>query len=696
MFNLHIASHCLPSLPPSLPPSISPGVSKSQPQAAAATTNNSSSSGGDREFLKALASNVTNDTHHLHSQLSDVPMETEIVVSSNGSDNSPMKTILLQKEKNAVSPLVATQDHSSNSSSATAPTKSSKKIHGGVPRYTVHKFSLKRGPPPAINNRGGPLLKSKHGFIDDSSVHASSIPKKVFDRRCSLPPMKSEERGTVIGQIAENLQSAPSDAIPPSYTAIKQALLCDHYKRRSSMQTDPITLKNLLQTKLVITDDNCLSPDLVSLRRNSDPGSYLKNRDFHRRKELFLDENSTWSRTQGSAIERKIHQWQRKRQERLHRELLWQHQKGELSPNSQSSQLKFHILNPLTGLPQGLGMLNPLQVDPSNPTALLAAAAPTVTSGQSFVPSAYFGAAGAAAGINPFAVFPPTIVAPSTATAGAGGTNTATFLNYNHTTPFVTPYTFVNPYSTLQLTQTPPTYYIPQQNQQKLVYFVPSTATTTPPNTHTSNLVTPQLAGALQTSPHHPHPHNTINTSSHTQPQAITTAPLLSSLIAPSSSSTNSSRSSVSSPPTVKLETFEPQPVSPASRKRHQSVPEKLATLLQPPPPPSVFEDDPESPPSVKKQRSTSDTMLYYMPYGIKTPPAMMSSRHHGSRRAAGSRRSHSPQPERPNGSSLAGTLRSHLLQVPGTTTPPRQVRRCHCMSGIQCIIHVLYIILHV
>jgi len=194
------------------------------------------------------------------------------------------------------------------------------------PRYTVHKFTWKWGG----SNGMSPILSPKHNFSDDSAMLSGSIiPKSVLGRRCSLPPMKSAvvlegESSAALNQLAENItQTTPSDTSPPSYAAIKQALLCDRYKRRQSMQTDPKMLKNLLQSKLVISESGT-TPDLVSQRRKSDPGAFMKQSDFSRRKELFVDENRNWLKSYGDTIEKEIDQWRLRRQERYRRELLRQ------------------------------------------------------------------------------------------------------------------------------------------------------------------------------------------------------------------------------------------------------------------------------------------------------------------------------------------------------------------------------------
>ena len=144
-------------------------------------------------------------------------------------------------------------------------------------------------------------------------------------------------------------------------------------------------------------------------------------------------------------------------------------------------------------------------------------------------------------------------------------------------------------------------------------------------------------------------------------------------------------------PGTVTTEMLTPRPISPNSRKRHQSVPEKLTSLLQLPPPlvPTVSMatgggggggdvsggrvspmdiNNPDSPPVSKKQRSTSDTILYHQPpYGL--PQLSPRGAGLGGQHSPNSRHSTSPQP--PMAGAAAATsfdglsaLQTHLLQV--------------------------------
>ena len=561
-----------------------------------------------------------------------------------------------------------------------------------VPRYTVTKFRVKQNSGVTINGLPS-ILKHPHISIDDSSLLASPglSSKSIHGRRCSLPhnmkpaPAFADDQRAeaTLNQLAEHMYSTPAHLEPPSYAAIKQALLCDQYKRRQSMQTDPKTLKNLLQSKLVISDRT----DIVSLRRKSDPGSYLKQRDFERRKELFMDENRSWSQAYGKVIERKIVKWERKRHERLQRDLLMRTMGG--GDHSMHNQLKFQFLNPLTAQ---TGLINPLQttngIQPGAASTLLA---------PSYLAAAGQNAAAAGIGANPF-IFSQPVIAPTT-TAGMSGSSSMFY------SPFLTPYTFVNPYApTLQLTNTlgqpsAATYFIPQQQNtaQKVLYFVPSTtsaaaSSVTLPSTSTlaTTLSTSSSTSASSIAPQHqpasastsPDQSAPPVTSSAVAPQApggvsLSNFPQLSSLMAPvsrnghrSSLHSMSSSSSSLSKDTDETEGYDYRPISPGSRKRHQSVPEKLTSLLQQSPlrghlSPShdEEEEEPVTPPSVKKQRSTSDTTVLYPPYNNRlsqlSPPSFG-----GHNISKSKSTSPQPSPDHRHQQGNLTALQSHLLKV--------------------------------
>ncbi len=227
-----------------------------------------------------------------------------------------------------------------------------------------------------------------------------------------------------LNQLVHNV-SIPQGQTLPTYAALKQALLCDWYKRRKSIQVDPKTLKVLLTSKLMSEP-----LDLLQLRRYSDPGSYIQSESFARRKELFIDENRTWSQTHGKVIEQKVLQWKTIREEKRRQKLLsWK------NSEFQQQGLKYHLFNQLQQ--------------------------------NSVPPNAHMFPAGLVPnGINSY-VYPQTIL---TASSGTHPTQAPSSVVYSS---FIPSYPFVNPYQPLlQVGQ--PTIYVPQaQNQQKVVYLVP-------------------------------------------------------------------------------------------------------------------------------------------------------------------------------------------------------------------------------
>lgn len=518
-----------------------------------------------------------------------------------------------------------------------------------IPRYTITQFPLNPGAGTSLTLPAGNGFSRAylHGTSDDTNLY-SDFPKNMLGRRSSLPQsiLRANSGGSgsdsLLYKLAENCQSLSPELHPPSYTAIKQALLCDKYKRRQSMQTDPKTLKNLLQTKLIISDRS--EEDLVNLRRKSDPGSYMKQRDFERRKELFLDENMTWSKSYGRVIDHQIQRWQRKRQQRLQRDLFsWQ--KAELASGSVLNPLKLGMINPL--MAAQVGMVNPLQVS-GNPTSALF---PT-----------FLNTANSGGVVNPY-ILPQGVLAGSGA---AAATNTPIYY------PFGTQYTLVSPYSSLQIGQSPQsaTYLVPQapplaSSQPNVYYYVPGPPTTTAATSASAtNPATPPISAP------------SLTTMVMAGGGQLTNNSLGSNEVSASSLGIGAASYAVAPPPPPAIHTAQApsppghssHPVSPTNRKRHQSVPEKLTSLLQPPllfsssGRISPMETNPDSPPSSKKQRSTSDTALYNTPFGIpqRSPGAQSHSPH---------RHSASPQPGPAvggQGISLEGlsALQTHLLQV--------------------------------
>lgn len=563
-----------------------------------------------------------------------------------------------------------------------------------VPRYTMHKFNAKSiarssstlpanglsssSPPSSSSSYSHPQHpQSLHntpllnGFSDDTGVHTDQPHKNVLGRRGSLPQQFSDQ---VVGgsdgmlfTLAEHCQSATTDSFPPSYTAIKQALLCDQYKRRPSIQNDPKTLKNLLKTKLVITDD---TSDVMDGRRKSDPGSFMKQRDFDRRKELFMEENTSWSTSYGKVIDQQINQWQKKRQDKhAQREMLnWQAQAvsaASLNP------LKFQMSNPL--MPGQHSMVNPLQLGNglnANPTSAAATAA-----------ALFSGNLSSGCLVNPYC-FPQAVL------PGSMGSTTPP-IYYNR---LATPYAFVNPYSALQIGQvasaTPPpaTYLVPQAaltaSQPKVVYYVPPSTNSSLSSSSgsPSSSITASSSSVTSTTSFH-------NSAAHTLPVSTSSPPRI-SLFAPPIRHTTPTM--LTDNTQFGTEVHKLRPVSPNSRKRHQSVPEKLTYLLQLPPPPPVqstrlslsslssgrsspmdegVEGNPDSPPLSKKQRSISDTTVYHSTYRLhQLSPGRGRSPTPGN----------SPQPphglgvcvnlQGPGGSQLSdeglSPLQAHLLQV--------------------------------
>lgn len=428
-----------------------------------------------------------------------------------------------------------------------------------VPRYTVHKFRVRQGGHPLSVQGSSPPPPMKHKRareMNESDIlgQHSSVPRSLFERRCSLPVNMTNPPGSsqILSQLAHNLQNYTPMQGPPSYAAIKQALLCDRYKRRQSVQTDPKTLKFLLKSKLINEP-----PDILKLRRFSDPGSYHKLPDsFARRKELFLDENRAWARSYGVVIERRILKWQVQREERKRRGLLaWQN--GDFPPGAQG--LKYHLLNPLqaNGVPTTLAGVNGAAQTAIFPSAL------------------------GAAGLSSYVYPTQTVIAP--VGNGLSGTGSATSMLYS---PFVSPYTLINPYQPVVQVGQPTAFYLPQnasKGQQKVVYFLP-------PSTSGVQSVTRPAGQATSVS--------VPSTTGITAPSQLNIA----NLIAPHSTTHLTRKSSDS-------DVIENEKMSSELFKRRQSVPNNLSSLLISPLHEFDRNNDPESPPSTKKMRLAVDMM---------------------------------------------------------------------------------------
>ncbi len=517
-----------------------------------------------------------------------------------------------------------------------------------VPRYTVHKYKANGGRNsftlPASSSSQHSYHHANHAYFlsgtsDDIGVHMDSLPK-IADRRSSLPQhfITSHSSGgsdSKLFTLAENCQNPlpTSEQCPPSYVAIKQALLCEQYKRRQSVQSDPKTLKNLLKTKLVISDE---SNDAMYMRRKSDPGSYVKQRDFERRKELFLDENLSWAKSYGKVIDQQISKWQQKRQEKqLQREMNWQ-QAQAVASASFTQQLQLHMLN------------HPLMA--GQPVQLADGSVTTINTASLFPGNLTSATTGV---VNPY-MFPQTILPTS-----MGATSATPPVYYN---PLGSAYTVINPYTatgSMQLGQVQPTptpspagaFFLPQQ--PKVLYYLatsnatsspsPSSSTSSPPLSSSSSSSSSLSSSAITNTYSFPlhtslptsiaMPTNIVNGNSVTP--SFTSSPPRISLIAPPT--IPSTTSWLTDNAQFNTDLHKLQPVSPNSRKRHQSVPEKLTSLLQPPLPSAIppappstsslssgrsspmdegVEGNPDYPPLSKKQRSTSDTTVYHSTYG--------------------------------------------------------------------------------
>ena len=466
-----------------------------------------------------------------------------------------------------------------------------------VPRYTVHKFRVRQGGHPlTMQSSSPPSLKHKRPReMNESDLleRHNALPRSLFERRCSLPVNMTNppESSQTLSQLAQNLQNYSPMQDPPSYAAIKQALLCDRYKRRQSIQTDPKTLKFLLKSKLVNEPT-----DLLKLRRFSDPGSYhrLKDRDsFARRKELFLDENRTWAHSYGEVIERRISKWQTQREERKRRGLLaWQN--GDYHPGAPG--LKYHLLNQLqaNGVPTTLAGVNGAAQTAIFPTAL------------------------GNGGIGSYVYPTQTIVAP--VGNGLTGTGSTPSLLYS---PFLSPYTLINPYQPVVQVGQPTTYYLPQntaQDQQKVVYFIP------PTTSGVQSIIRPTATSV-------------------SVPSATTAYSQLNvaNLIAPQSSARPKRKSSDS-------DVFETEDkMSSDLFKRRQSVPNNLSSLLISPLNGFDQNSDPESPPSAKKMRLAVD-----MTTGPRLYPPPSTRTHSAS----------PPSPHSPEQRQGLSPIQHHLLQV--------------------------------
>ena len=292
-----------------------------------------------------------------------------------------------------------------------------------------------------------------------------------YARRGSLPPIKCGEAGNALTVLAERLQTAAGDDGPssslPSYVAIKRALLSDKFKHVQgplSRLAVPKVLLNLLQAKKHSVDINEKSR-LLAHRRNSDPGSYLQDRDKARRRQLFLDENLQWIKTHSPIIERKIQSWRQKRLLRMQREYFYAQQE-KLSACHQPDEL--HLMN--------TGKLVP--------SPLYNSLTSTTPHSLTTLPQAFVAAAGS--GLNGLSPAPLVYQLPST-----GLTPTSVLVP----APFISPYTFMGSYATIPVTaaaQPTATYIMPPTalTQQRMM-FLPSASSASPTVTTNASDIVP-------------------------------------------------------------------------------------------------------------------------------------------------------------------------------------------------------------
>ena len=381
-----------------------------------------------------------------------------------------------------------------------------------------------------------------HTSVKENSAQLTYAPRILLGRRCSLPSVKTEEGSSTLAQLADKLQHTHSAQIP-TYAAIKRALLSDKFKHHKSIAKvlPPSSLLGLLRAKHLLHPPRSTSND-ISLRRNSDPGMYLHEREKLRRRQLFADESRSWAANYGSIIERKIQKWQAKRQERLQRKFLYM--QSQLASGHQHNGIydvrlfttpAQQVANTMHSVPAG---------DP-----VVAASAPVSSSlSQTFLTS------GMNEMTSPF-VYQQTVLPNNLA---------STQMVFQ--APFISPYTLLNSYNTMPAS----TFYVPRgaiTDAQQQIVFIPSTSP--------SPSVTPTTVAVSSCA---------ISTTANRPP--------FSSLLAPTTTSP--------SPPAPINQHHQHVSSPTGSKRRNHSLPGKLPSLLQSPP-----GNDPDSP-LVKKYRSAS------------------------------------------------------------------------------------------
>lgn len=412
----------------------------------------------------------------------------------------------------------------------------------------------------------------------DDSTQLPHGPRNLFSRRCSLPPVKAEEGANTLALLAERLQHASTSQIP-SYVAIKRALLSEKFRHQQSSVPrvlPPRALLSLLQEKQLL-DESITSQSILSQRRNSDPGSYLHQRDKTRRRQLFMDENRSWADHYSPVIEKKIQNWKMKRQERLQREFLYM-QSELASRHHQNRANDMHFLSSLSSTPQhATNSLYSVPTTTTSPTPVSTSLPQTfLTSGMNGITSPF---------VYQQAIVPNNL------------TTTPMLLP----TPFLSPYTLMASYGALPANATT-TVFVPQtalaDPQQKIV-FIPS-ASAAPPEASTTSHISSNRAPAGMTA---------TATSTGNRPP-------FSSLLAP-----------------VGMYQSRPEPEATQhvpsalrSRKRNNSLPEKLSSLLQ------SSAQDPDSPPPAKKLRSASQpvtSLVKAVPALLPTTASSLMNHHH-------------------------------------------------------------------
>lgn len=420
----------------------------------------------------------------------------------------------------------------------------------------------------------------------DDSTQLSHGPRNLLSRRCSLPPVKAEEGTTALALLAERLQHTSTSQIP-SYVAIKRALLSDKFRHQQSSVPrvlPPRALLSLLQEKQLF-DESITNQSILSQRRNSDPGSYLHQRDKTRRRQLFVDENRSWADHYSPVIEKKIQNWKMKRQERLRREFLYM-QSELASHHHQNGAHNMRFLSSLSSTPQhATSSLYSVPTTATSPVPVSSSLPQTfLTSGVNGITSPF---------VYQQAIVPNNL------------TTTPMLLP----APFLSPYTLMGSYGPVPANATT-TFFVPQaalaDPQQKIV-FIPS-ASTAPPEASTTSHISSNRAPAAMT---------TTCTATSTSNR-----PPFSSLLAP-----------VAMYPSSQSRPEPEGTLSTLSRKRN-SLPEKLSSLLQ------SSAQDPDSPPPAKKLRSASQpitSLVQAVPTFLPATTSSLINHHHHSPKAPSS-----------------------------------------------------------